>query len=348
MPETTVSRYVRRLDSGRYRVVLPESVTGIRHYGTFDTQAEAEAARDRALAEPEPVDDAPIVEGLTTEYAEWTADELWSAAFAAQDRAAKREQARADQSITVPGVRAFAIAYTSDWHIGDARTNYRQLKTDLETIRDTDRMWAEYHGDGWNNWIVGKLAGLQRGEPIPFDAEVQLFAEAVGLCRGKWLWAIPGNHDNWSKLLAGIDKVRDVFAGCRVLYDPDEIVFALKWNGHQLTYKARHKWRYSSIYNATHGIEAGWQRGDVAFDIGLGGHTHRGTYCRPFTAHGRRRFAVLTGTYETTSEYGRELGFAPTDGMGSGAHVFYPDGRCPAFFEDVQTAADFLRWLNRE
>jgi hypothetical protein len=40
--ETTVSRYVRRLSSGRYRVVLPESVTGIRHYGTFDTQAEAE------------------------------------------------------------------------------------------------------------------------------------------------------------------------------------------------------------------------------------------------------------------------------------------------------------------
>jgi len=344
----TIDKYIELRANGKYRVRLPKWMVGedSRHVGTVDTLDEAKELRAKACSQYGFDLDRPLIEGLTNEYEEYDPAELWQLAFHAQEKALQREALRADQRITIPDPSLpFALAYLSDMHIGDPRCDYQQVKADVETVRDTPRMWAEFHGDGWNNWIVGRLAHLQRGEPIPFDAETQLFVNVVETVGDKWLWVIPGNHANWTKLLAGVDRVRDIFAGKKVLYDSYEIVFSLHYGPHKATFKIRHKWRYGSVYNPTHGIEVGWQRGETDFDIGLGGHTHIGTFCRPFLRHGRRRFAVLTGCYVISSDYARECGYAPTCGKGCGAHIFYPDGKPPLFLEDLQQASDFLQWL---
>ena len=109
-----------------------------------------------------------------------------------------------------------------------------------------------------------------------------------------------------------------------------------------MVFKCRHRWKYSSVFNVTHGIEVGWERGGVDFDLALGGHTHVGTFCRPFLRHGKMRLAVLTGTYKTNGEYGRELGLPLPHGTGSGAHVFFP-GEPPLFCQTVQRAAWILK-----
>src|SRR5690606_1086220 len=106
----------------------------------------------------------------------------------------------------------------------------------------------------------------------------------------------------------------------------------------------RHQWRFSSIYNATHGVEVGWERGGSDFDIGLAGHTHIASLCRPFVKHGRKRYAVVTGTYKMADSYSDQVGYAPCAGYGCGVMIFYPDGRLQ-WFEDVKTAGEFLRFL---
>ena len=348
--ETSAGRYIqRRVTSGgvSYRVRLSQRYDGSRYLGTFDTLENAKSARDQFLAVHEADDgERPEIDGLTADAPEqlYTADELWADAEKAQARSEAIAAKRARQRIVIPKPsQPFALAYLSDMHIGNAGTDYTAIRHDAEVIASTPRLWCGYHGDGVDNWIVGKLAGLQRDQALPFDAEVQLFTTWIEKVGPKLLWAVAGNHDNWTRKLSGFDRVREALRGVRVLYDPHEVVFTLEAGQRRIVYKVRHKWRYGSVFNVTHGIEAGWQRGDSDFDVGLGGHTHIGTVCRPFFRHRRERQAVLIGTYHVRGEYGRELGLRSPVHSGCGAHVFWDD--TSLFCHDLDTAATFLKYL---
>lgn len=272
-------------------------------------------------------------------------DELWQGVITRQVKHSERViKARSAQRIKIRDTLPFAIAELSDLHIGSPDTDYKTLKSDAEIIRDTPGLYSIFTGDGINNWIITKLQGLQRGEVLTFDEEVQLLAAWLDILSGKMLAVVSGNHENWTQMLSGFDLIRGSLRGAKCLYDPNEVVFDLVWGQNSLVFKVRHSWRSSSIYNATHGIETGWERGGVKFDIGIGAHTHIATVCRPFYRHGKKRLAVLTGTYKMDDSYGREIGAAKSQGRGCGALLFYPDGRT-LFFDELETCADFLTWL---
>jgi hypothetical protein len=332
----------------KYLVRLPKKILECEYLATFETLEEAQAARDRELKRAELAQSKPKVEGLTNEYQGKTVDDLWSDAYSAQVVAEKREALRQAQRITIPGPnQAFGVAWLSDFHVGSDETDYRSLRRDFEIVRDTPRLYAEFHGDGTDNWINAKLSHLQRGQALPFDGEVRLFADLMAMLHDKWIAIVCGNHDNWTRKLAGIDQIRQALDGATVLYDTDEVCFVLAHGENSYRVKMRHKWKYSSIFNRTHSIEVGWVRGGYDFDIGVGGHTHIGTYDRSFHRHGKRRHAILTGTYKVIGgAFGRQIGVAKSQNRGCGASIFYPDGRY-AFFDDLDTAAEFLKYLNR-
>ena len=347
MTDTRIEKYVF-LRGGRYRVKLPSSVLKERHLGTFDTLEQAQTARDREIARHRDRENKPTISGLTNEYQGQSIDDLWDQAYSAQSISVQREELRNNQQITIPNPGlAFGIAWLSDSHFGSNETDYKSLRHDAEIVRDTPRLYAEFHGDGCDNWINAKLAHLQRGQALQFDGEVRLFASWLDMLRDKWIAIVCGNHDNWTKKLSGFDQVRQALDGAQVLYDSDEVCFTLVYGDNRQNVKLRHKWKYSSIFNPTHAIEVGWQRGGFDFDIGVGGHTHIGTVDRPFYRHGKRRHAVLTGTYKILgSAFGRQIGAAPSQDSGCGVSIFRPNGGY-AFFDDLETGAEFLKFLNR-
>lgn len=240
-----------------------------------------------------------------------------------------------------------ALAFLSDIHFGSLYTDYQTAQDDARIVRDTPGMVAGFHGDGVDNWIVGKLLHLQRGQALNFDGEWQLFTAWLEMLKSKLVYVVAGNHENWAMAAAGFDRLREALRGVRVLYHPYQVIFTLEVGQAAIPVKVRHKWPYGSIFNSTHSIEVGWERGGFDFDIGIGGHTHRGTYFRPFTRHGRRRWAVLTGSYKLADEHGEEIGAAPTDGRGCGAFVFRGDGTI-AKFEELREAAEFLTFLRKK
>jgi hypothetical protein len=272
-------------------------------------------------------------------------DKLWQAAIEAQVSVFKKLEKRRNQVIKLDPPCGWALL--SDPHFGSAFTDYISLKQDAEIIRDTPDFHAGYHGDGVDNWIVGKLQGLQRGQAMPFDAEWQLFYDFINMLRGKLRYVVAGNHDNWTLKVAGFDRVREALRGTEVLYHTDEVLFTLKVGPQDYRVKVRHKWRGSSIFNVTHAIEVGWERGGDDFDIGIGGHTHQGTFHRPFARHGQIRHAVLTGTYKVEDGYGTEKGFAKPVGRGCGAFLFDKSGELH-FEDDLKKAADYLDYLRRK
>ena len=249
--------------------------------------------------------------------------------------------------VTFPANESFAIVFLSDLHIGNAATDYENLRRDAEIIRTTDNMYAFFHGDGIDNWIVGKLQSLQRGQSIPFDSEMALFQAWITTIQPKLIGVVAGNHDNWTKKMAGIDYLKHIsppFA----MYDANEVIFRLLWGSNSKTIAVRHKWRGTSILNPTHGMERASK--DIDADIYVGGHTHIGTLFRDFVVRQRDRIAVLTGTYKVVDSYGDELGLPPPQHSGCGAIVFDPDGSMTVMRNLTEAARylDFKRCRENE
>jgi len=289
--------------------------------------------------------DEPEVYGLTADYLPETTDEVWDRAFAIQDRKAKVEKLRSYQAITFKG-GPIGWAWLSDLHFG-GDADYRQIRRDAVIIRDTEGMYASFNGDASNNWIVSKLSRLQREQRLAHDDEWVLFADVLRTLGRKLKVVSLGNHDLWTLVLSGVDRVRDFVTDTKVLYDEHEVVYHIIVGESSWKIKQRHSWRGRSVFNPTHGIEVAWQRAGDEFDIGVGGHDHYGTICRPFFRHGKKRFAVKVGTYSMPNGYGREIGAHPSMDRGCGAMIFQ-DGKEPEFFNDLETAAEFLGYLRQK
>lgn len=346
------SKYISyRADRGTYRVRIPHNGKYV-YVGDFATIQAAVEARDAklklqaAMSEALPVREiAPevTVRGAIVSRQKRDVQAIWDAVLAAQRGVRQHEAAKLENAIELPN-RPVALAVLSDFHIGSAGTDYESLKRDAEIIRDTPDMYAIFHGDGVDNWIIGKLTALQRGQALDGDAEIELFAAWLDMVAEKLLVVVSGNHDLWTKKAAGIDLIAEQIKDLHCLYDKFQVNFTLEHGANKIVFAVRHKWRFNSIFNATHGLQVGWERGDIDFDIAIGGHTHIGTLFHDFFRHQKRRTAILTGAYKRIDSFASEIGFASTASNGCGALVLHPDGRRWSFVS-LQEAAAFLKFL---
>ena len=96
---------------------------------------------------------------------------------------------------------------------------------------------------------------------------------------------------------------------------------------HEFKIWTRHKWRGSSIYNATHGQERGARFDDPNFDVYVGAHVHKGAMAREFIHDAGRRLAMLTGTYKAVDDYASSEGFPRNDASTAVAPTCMTTGR---------------------
>jgi len=287
----------------------------------------------------------PVTIGVVPSDSDLDPREILEKAKREQEKCRALTKKRQEQYVILPGTLPVGLGILADWHLGGSGVDYVGLEADVNTIAETEGMYGLYNGDGIDNWIASRLMWLQREQIMRHQEEWALLE--YFLLRAKLVVAVSGNHENWTYLMAGSDRLRECLKHTRVLYDRHEVVFKLQLSGAEWVVKARHKWRGTSVVNDTHGIEVGWQRGTGEFDIGIGSHTHRGTLIRPFIRHHEKKYAVLTGTYKSEDEYGRALGFSKSHGSGCGALILFPDGRLFAC-EDLRTAAEFLTFARKE
>ena len=238
----------------------------------------------------------------------------------------------------------YGIAFLSDLHFGSPYTDYAQAKADAVAIASTPGMYAVFHGDGIDNWILPKMAGLQRGQAMPFDDEMRMFKEWLEMLGKKLLVVVAGNHDNWTYTLSGIDFLQNL-VNPQTFYDQHQAIFDIIAGEHRMRFAVRHKWRGSSILNPTHGMERAAR--DIDADVYVGGHTHIATLARYFTVRDRDRLAILTGTYKRWDSYGHALGLPPSQHSGAGVLVVDPR-KGHTFIKDVAEASDYLTWKRRK
>lgn len=288
--------------------------------------------------------EVPMIEGITAEDRVDLNDEIIPYLIKVGQRAKEKNIAELKQTITMPD-EPFALVLMADLHAG-GKTDYEALCKDVELIGSTPGMYVGNVGDNFDNFIIGTLQSIQREQPTTHEMEVRFVRWLMKQLSNHLLFWCSGNHDNWSNKVSGIDFMREGLRGTHCLYDNAQIFFNLKWGNNEQKWLVRHKWRGTSIFNATHGIETGWERVGLNFDVGVAAHTHIATLCRTFIKGNQKRFAILLGTYKVRDQYARDCGYARSVGLGSGAFVYHPDGRV-FWSEDLETAKSLLKtWQN--
>lgn len=332
----------QRNDNGRWRIRCCTVGAYRDMRGSYASEAEARAKVAYYEAHPHEIDNL-FFAGGSTEIALPKApsappSNIWEVVIN------KQKDFRRSAANVVMGNQPVAIAFISDLHFGSAGTDYQSAYEDAQLIANTDGMYAVFHGDGIDNWIVPKLQSIQRYQAVNGDEEIELFFSWLDLIKHKLLVVVAGNHDNWTKKMSGLDMIQRELRNTKVIYDPNEVRLHLYVGDGFWRIKIRHKWRYGSIYNPTHGIEVGWDRGDWDFDIGVAGHTHIGTLFRSFIRHNQERLAVITGAYKMSDHFATEIGFAQTNHRGCGAVIFKPNGSV-FWTRDLREASEYVTWL---
>jgi len=257
-------------------------------------------------------------------------------------RAGSKNQEEASQEIIMPN-EPFCIVLLSDIH-GGGKIDYTKLKNDLDIIQQTDGMYVMVAGDQTDNFFASKLAWIQKEQPTTADMELRFIRWFFEKLKNSLLLIVMGNHDNWMSKMAGIEFTRELLKDVTALYDKHQIFFTLKWSGFKQKWLIRHKWRHSSVYNPTHGIEVGWERVGLNYDVAVGAHTHIATLHREFIRQNKKRHAILLGTYKIRDNFAREIGFPKSYGSGSAAIVYNTDGSFQ-FCENLIEAKNYLEFI---
>jgi len=235
------------------------------------------------------------------------------------------------------------LVESADWHLGDQGVDYPRLKRELEIIADTPGMFLITAGDLLNQFIIGKLKDARYGSPLSIPDEWALAKFFLSIPRKKHLLSISGNHDNWLELLVGVSYFREVLKDInpKVIYDADEALVDVTVGDWTVPVKVRHKWRGTSIYNPTHGIEraAKW---DQDFLIGMGAHTHASGITRGFNDAGVTGMAMMAGAYKRVDPYARREGFAKPNQSTAVSVVIDPRHRSLTGFDNLEAAADYM------
>lgn len=292
-------------------------------------------------AAPAETETPPILDGITAEDLELDPDVLYRRALETQRHREALAAKRRLQSITF-NAEPVALALVSDLHFGASGTDYEAARRDAELIASTPGMWAGFHGDGLDNFVIPALAHANRG-PVDVRGQWRLFEAWLGWLGGKFLFTCGGNHDAWTDRMAGFDHLRNLVPK-QTLYDPNQVYLTMRVGPASFRGLIRHKTRFNSVYNALHGIKQQWRLGEHDFDFGVAGHVHRGAVYEPFYGHGKRRWAVLTGAYKVEDSHALAEGYLGGGKGTAAAIVFTPEGVAQPF-DDLEVAADFLQFL---
>jgi len=236
------------------------------------------------------------------------------------------------------------LAWIADLHFGGAGVNYPRAFEEARIIRETEGMWAATVGDLVDQFILDRMKAERFETRLTIPDEWALLRRYLRILGPKLVVCVRGNHDAWIWKLGGVDYFREVVASVtpRVLYDEADCRFRLQVGEAAWRVRVRHKWKGSSIYNPSHGIEraAKW---DQDFDLGVGAHTHRGGFARGFSAGGRDCMAVMCGAYKEHDRYADEQGFAKAR-RSTAVGVIFASGQMVGV-EYLPLAAEIMRGL---
>lgn len=229
-------------------------------------------------------------------------------------RSLERANAQRYATIRIMSADPVAISISSDWHVASSGTDLTGLLAYADFVAHTDGVYAIAVGDLHDNAIKhkgGSVAGIVD--------ELRMLDHLVGRFKGKLLGTTSGNHDDWSKVFAGVDNLRLLAKRHGIHYAPDELLWTVEIvdpvtrqvTGTYRLY-TRHQWRRGSSLNPGHACWTWMQEEGPNWneypDVLAIGHNHVSVVeSRQFAS--RDIWALRMGTFQQDSAFARAKGF---------------------------------------
>tara|TARA_B100000519_G_scaffold199322_1_gene210333 strand:+ start:1080 stop:2255 length:1176 start_codon:yes stop_codon:yes gene_type:complete len=273
---------------------------------------------------------------------DWDGPGEWSRAEKKSAKRIDKEIKRGKFNVSFPN-GPIAISVISDQHIAPGSAcDFKRMREDAILIRDTPGFYAVFGGDGVDNHIKHRSALI--GANSTPDEQWKLFDYYLQLFGDKILAVISGNHDAWTAQIGGVDYLSKIVAQHKICYAPAEARLYIDVGGQEYKMVVRHQTgRFNSSLNQTHAVKRFYEYGEEPFDIGVIGHHHEAA-TEMFIRHGLKRYAARPGSYQITSPYSHQYGFAsaiPT----CPTFVLFPEERRMIGFSDVRDAV--WAWKDR-
>ncbi len=297
---------------------------------------------------PDP-DAAPLAEVFApTASREESDDELLARILPHAARSVEKAAAQRHVTLRIPSDLPVALCISSDWHVSTTGTDVEGLLALADYVATTPGLYSIAVGDLFDNPIK------HRGGSVgTVSDELRLLDIIVKRYRGKLLGTTSGNHDDWSKVMSGIDALRTMAHRHRIHYAPDELIWRVEIVApHDMetvtaayTIATRHQWRRHSNLNPTHACKTWLQEQQLNWetvpDVLAIGHNHVSAIGSEQYA-GRDVHYLRMGSFQRDSSYARAKGFA--DFRATAPTVVLPptQGRVVAF-ADPQDAVQHMR-----
>lgn len=289
--------------------------------------------RDRLAREADPAylppAAVPVIKNALAELEDIDEEAEWQRAVVEHRKARERlRRSRAGRLSWDYG--AVCLVFMADTHLGGVGVDVEAIDRDISMVLETPGAYIVAVGDLLDNFIIGKLLAIQMDTPFTVDAQWALVRRMLRRMAPRLVASVGGNHDNWTRLLAGVDYFKDVHdtvVGRHILYGRHELRVAVDVGEATYPFKIRHKWRGFSQYNPTHGPER-----DAKFNsaypwrVGVAAHTHTGGYVREFNRGGQTALAVQVGTYKRIDDYAETNDFPEPNEAAAVAVVLDDEG----------------------
>jgi hypothetical protein len=240
-----------------------------------------------------------------------------------------------------------------DQHFGKIGIDYKQAREDAQIIKNTDNMYVLFGGDFFENYIkanimealVNKDSSPKR-EQMLLEHYFKFFGNTDEEITNKIVASISGNHDWRTSDVSGIDLIKTMIKGKRMLYSPEELRLTIKLNGIDYKIAARHQYRFNSALNYTHTVKRWYDEGEEPFDVGVIWHNHRPDI-EEFVKHNKMRWGIRPGSYKIKCRWSKSKGYPITLPL-MPTFILNPFERSIVVFKHVQEASDYLRLKNAE
>jgi hypothetical protein len=240
-----------------------------------------------------------------------------------------------------------AVSLSSDWHVAPKGTDIDGLLEYAAFVADTPGLYALAVGDLLDNPIKHKGSNVAQ-----IADDLRLLDIIVGKFRGKILGTTSGNHDDWSKVLAGTDHLQTLARRHRIHYAPDELLWVVEIvdpdDAEHVTARyrihTRHQWRRHSNLNPLHACWTWLQEEGVNWeaipDVLAIGHNHVAAHgCHQYEQ--RDIWGLRMGAWQVDSAYARAKGFARYRATAPTVVLPAAQGRVVCF-SDPEDAVQFM------
>jgi hypothetical protein len=270
-------------------------------------------------------------------------EELWAAydAMHAVTRQHGESQALPEADVAIETDRPVGIVFMSDFHLGNAGTDTQRLREDVALINTCDRLRVYVGGDGIDNFIIPALASAHRdGSLVTLEMQYLLFRSVIRRLMPNLLAVGTGNHDAWTKKMAGIEAMLYALRDIPVLHTREDTYLNLRVGNQQYTIFRKHRPPRSTQLNEGHGVQHQFRFGERPFDVGVMEH-HHVPHISTFFGHGQLRWAIRTGSYKVRDSFAREFGFYNGQ-PGTPVIVLFPYRKTIVPFMNIADAIEFL------